>query len=105
MSRSPLISAEELATLMRPPSPDLVIIDARPGSAGYAAGHLERALHADLNAELSAANEEGFDPARGGRHPLPSIERWTERLGAWGVAPEPNFLASHDHPTPTSPAR
>ncbi len=105
MSRSPLISAEELATLMRPPSPDLVIIDARPGSAGYAAGHLERALHADLNAELSAANEEGFDPARGGRHPLPSIERWTERLGAWGVGPETNVVVYDDHDSSNSAAR
>src|SRR5258708_16186498 len=78
------------------PSPDLVIIDARPGSAGYAAGHLERALHADLNAELSAANEEGFDPARGGRHPLPSIERWTERLREWGIGPETNVVIYTD---------
>src|SRR5258708_14188245 len=105
MSRSPLISAEELATLMRPPSPDLVIIDARPGSAGYAAGHLERALHADLNTELSAASEEGFDPARGGRHPLPSIERWTERLGAWGVGPETNVVVYDDHDSSNSAAR
>ncbi len=105
MSRSPLISAEELATLMRPPSPDLVIIDARPGSAGYAAGHLERVLHADLNTELSAASEEGFDPARGGRHPLPSIERWTERLGAWGIGPETNVVVYDDHDSSNSAAR
>src|ERR1700682_1044400 len=105
MSRSPLISAEELATLMRPLAHDLVLIDARPGITGYAAGHLEGALHADLNPEPSAANDEGFDPARGGRHPLPSFERWTEDLGAWGVGPETNVVVYDDHDSSNSAAR
>ncbi|HZZ84037.1 MAG TPA: rhodanese-like domain-containing protein [Anaeromyxobacteraceae bacterium] len=81
MPFGPLISPESLPGLAGP----LRLLDARPGAATYAEGHLEGALHADLNVELSAASEPGFDPANGGRHPLPSPERWAAQLGAWGI--------------------
>ena len=50
----------------------VVLLDARP---------------AILNAHLSTASDPGFDPKRGGRHPLPPIERWTRLLGQWGITP------------------
>ncbi len=85
----PLISAEALRATTGP----VRLLDARPGAEGYAAGHLEGALHADLNLRLSAASEPGFDPARGGRHPLPPLATWCEQLGAWGIGPETLVVA------------
>lgn len=75
----PLVRVEAL-------SPEFVLLDAR-GAASYAAGHLEGALHADLDVELSAARDPGAQPSRGGRHPLPPLERWLRQLGAWGIGP------------------
>jgi thiosulfate/3-mercaptopyruvate sulfurtransferase len=46
------------------------------------------AVHADPNVHLSSASEPSFDPAIGGRHPLPSLASWTTLLGAWAVGPE-----------------
>jgi thiosulfate/3-mercaptopyruvate sulfurtransferase len=85
----PLISAEALRDVAVP----LRLLDARPGAEGYAAGHLPGALHADLNTRLSAASEPGFDAARGGRHPLPSLATWTAQLGAWGIGPATRVVA------------
>jgi thiosulfate/3-mercaptopyruvate sulfurtransferase len=85
----PLISAGALRAATGP----LRLLDARPGAEGYAAGHLDGALHADLNVRLSAASEPGFDPARGGRHPLPSLATWCLQLGAWGIDPSTPVVA------------
>ncbi|MGZ5085460.1 MAG: sulfurtransferase [Usitatibacter sp.] len=79
---SPLVSPEELSRAPR----TYRLIDARPGPAAYAAGHLAGAVHADLNRDLSDALAPGFDAARGGRHPLPAPERFARTLGAWGIA-------------------
>jgi len=89
MPFGPLITAEALRATTGP----LRLLDARPGAEGYAAGHLDGALHADLNTRLSAASEPGFDPARGGRHPLPSLAAWCAQLGAWGIGPETRVVA------------
>jgi len=89
MPFGPLVAAEAL--LAAPGS--VRLLDARPGAEGYAAGHLAGALHADLNVSLSAASEPGFDPARGGRHPLPSLATWCARLGAWGIDPSTRVVA------------
>jgi len=78
---APLISPEELSRRLD----DFVILDARPGPAAYAAGHLAGARHADLNRDLSDAEAPGADPARGGRHPLPSPARFAAQLAAWGI--------------------
>lgn len=89
MSFGPLISSEALASSLA----SVRLLDARPGADVYAAGHLEGAVHADLESQLSAATAPGFDPARGGRHPLPPPERWAAQLGAWGIGPETRVLA------------
>lgn len=92
MSIGPLISPEALSTS----GPSIRLLDARPGAEGYAAGHLEGALHADLNRWLSTASDPGFDPARGGRHPLPSPATWAARLGMWGIGPGTPVVAYDD---------
>ena len=68
-----------------------VILDARPRSA-YEAGHVEGAIHADLETQLSAKG----DPAQGGRHPLPPVERWLAQLAGWGITPETRVLVYDD---------
>ncbi len=89
MSFGPLISVDALATAPTP----VRLLDARPGAGAYAAGHLAGAVHADLEAQLSAASAPGFDPGRGGRHPLPPPATWAAQLGAWGIAPETRVVA------------
>ena len=63
------------------------LLDARPDPADHAAGHLLAALHADLNRHLSTASDPDHDPAKGGRHPLPPVARFTAQVGAWGIGP------------------
>ncbi len=83
MSFGPLISAESLIASAEP----IRLLDARPGAEVFASGHLAGALHADLNRQLSSASEADFDPAKGGRHPLPALTKWAGQLGAWGIGP------------------
>jgi thiosulfate/3-mercaptopyruvate sulfurtransferase len=89
MPLGPLIPPEALGTMAGP----VCLLDARPGTEAYAAGHLRGARHADLELVLSGAAAPGFDPARGGRHPLPSLPAWTAQLGAWGIGPETPVVA------------
>ena len=79
----PLISAPDLLARLD----SIRLLDARPNAADYAAGHLPGALHADLNRDLSTAQDPGHDPVRGGRHPLPPLERFAVQMGAWGIGP------------------
>jgi thiosulfate/3-mercaptopyruvate sulfurtransferase len=68
------------------------LLDVRPGDA-YAAGHLPGALHAELERHLSTASAPGHDPARGGRHPLPTVTAFAAQLGAWGIGPDTEVVA------------
>ncbi|HJV48645.1 MAG TPA: rhodanese-like domain-containing protein, partial [Geothrix sp.] len=79
-----LITASDLRTRHA----SLRLLDARPAPADYQSGHLPGALHADLNRQLSTATDSGHDPARGGRHPLPPLDRFAAQLGAWGIGPD-----------------
>lgn len=92
MSLGPLISPESLRGLGRP----VRLLDARPGAEAFAAGHLEGATHADLNIWLSTVSDPGFNAAKGGRHPLPSLPLWAERLGQLGVGPSTPVVAYDD---------
>ncbi|HET9388998.1 MAG TPA: sulfurtransferase [Steroidobacteraceae bacterium] len=68
-------------------NPDWTVIDCRfeltrPqwGAEVYAAGHIPGAIYAHLDRDLSGP----VTPASG-RHPLPDIGAFTEKLGAWGI--------------------
>jgi thiosulfate/3-mercaptopyruvate sulfurtransferase len=91
----PIVSHAQLAELLAS-NADVVLLDARAKQADYEAGHLRGAQRADLETQLSAARDPGADPARGGRHPLPPLERWTRQLGAWGIAPETHVVIYDD---------
>ncbi|GAO02172.1 sulfurtransferase [Anaeromyxobacter sp. PSR-1] len=88
MRFGPLVAAPALLTALE----DVRLLDARPGPDAYGAGHLRGALHADLNVHLSSASAPGFDPARGGRHPLPAPATWAAQLGAWGIGPDTRIV-------------
>jgi thiosulfate/3-mercaptopyruvate sulfurtransferase len=84
---SPLISVEELAGWLDTGSSP-VVIDlrwylGRPGSGhrAYVAGHLPGAIFLDLDEDL--ADPAGFGAP--GRHPLPSVPAFTERMAAAGI--------------------
>ena len=80
-----IITPSELEERTR--SDSLVILDCRfalgdPGLGlrQYEAGHIPGAVHVDLEKDLS-----GPPQAHGGRHPLPPMAAWTERLARLGV--------------------
>lgn len=83
-----LVDVEALATRLG--DPQLRIVDARfmladpvAGRAAYEQSHLPGAVYVDLNRDLSDLSRSGQ-----GRHPLPSDERFTQRLGELGLAPD-----------------
>lgn len=78
----PLCSAADLRDALD----SVILLDARP-RAEYDAGHLPGARHADPERHLSTASRDDHDPAKGGRHPLPSLREFCATVGAWGLAP------------------
>lgn len=82
----PLIKARELKNL----SPNnFILVDTSFGKATYEAQHLEGAIYIDLNSQLSDIKP---DASEGGRHPLPTIQQFSERLGQWGITPESHVI-------------
>jgi thiosulfate/3-mercaptopyruvate sulfurtransferase len=82
-----LISTDALAAQLSDPT--WAVIDtrfdlARPewGQEQYRAGHVPGAVYAHMDRDLSGAKT-----GTNGRHPLPDIHTFIERLGGWGVGP------------------
>lgn len=86
---SPLISVAELGDLLRgrgvDPNP-VSVLDVRyrmggpPGPTEFAAGHIPGAAYIDIDQDLAK------EPGEGGRHPLPTPERFVaamRRAGVW----------------------
>jgi thiosulfate/3-mercaptopyruvate sulfurtransferase len=85
----PIVSPEEIPK-------DAVLVDARAKPAGVAAyveAHLEGAVHVDLDADLAGPV---VDAARGGRHPLPSLEAFGALLGRLGIGPDTRVVIYDD---------
>lgn len=83
MISGPIIAPSKLRDL----PDDVVWLDARAGAtaeADYRRGHVRGAIDVDLERDLSAPS----DPAKGGRHPLPPLGNWLQRLGDWGITEE-----------------
>lgn len=73
-----------------------IIIDASGGPGAferYLKKHLQGALHADLDRDLS---RKPADPAHGGRHPLPDIKDFTAFLGRLGITPSSHVIIYDD---------
>lgn len=95
MSRelTPIIKPEELLKLRG--SENLLIFDAsnNPNAeANYYARHLEGTLFVDVNLQLADIKENTAD---GGRHPLPSAEKFCATLGELGISPE-SYVVIYD---------
>jgi len=92
MSFTTLISVAELQALQQRGAP-LVVFDCscdlmKPeiGPAQYAESHIAGALYAHLDNHLSAKGDPAVTGAQsGGRHPLPSREKFAAWLGSVGV--------------------
>lgn len=98
-SNSPLINPKGIPLL------NSIIIDARSGPGAferYTANHLEGALYADLEGDLSRKPN---DPAFGGRHPLPDIKDFTKFLGRLGVSPSSHVVVYDDKSGANAAAR
>lgn len=96
-----LIEAATLATHLNDPS--WVVIDCRhdlmnhaAGRDAYAAGHIQGALFADIETELSGAKRDANGLFRG-RHPLPDQDKFVELLRAWGVNQDSQVVAYDAH--------
>jgi len=103
VSNDPIIDVATLSKLSE--LSDAVLFDARPGSAGaasYKEGHLAGAVHVDLEGDLSGPADA---PAQGGRHPLPDVRTFCEKLGQWGVARDSEVVVYDDQGGANSAAR
>jgi thiosulfate/3-mercaptopyruvate sulfurtransferase len=103
MTYTTLISAPELQQLIASGAPLMVfdcssdLLQPSAGAQQYAQAHIPGAVFADLNNDLSARHgapgahgtltaQEADTPASGGRHPLPSRERFAMWLSSVGFA-------------------
>lgn len=72
------------------------MVDARSGKDApdrYATAHLANALFADLDTQLSDVKPNAAD---GGRHPLPSVEKFAAVLGTLGITPGKHVVVYDD---------
>lgn len=88
---SPVIHPNELVTLFK--NKTIILIDASFGKAKYLEKHLSGALHVDLNSQLSDIKD---DFANGGRHPLPSLQQFSNLLGNLGISPSSHVVVYDD---------
>lgn len=89
---SPLINPETLLAI----KDTVILIDARAGINAkeiYQSEHLKAARYIDLNKDLAAVTS---DPSNGGRHPLPSLEKFSEVLSKVGISPSSLIIIYDD---------
>jgi len=77
--------------------PNLVVVDCRfalddpqQGFAHYQQGHIPGAVYFDLNRDLSSPPQQ-----RGGRHPLPNLQKLAAKLAAAGISSAGTGSPSH----------
>ncbi len=91
---SPIINPEELLQLQD--SPEIILIDARGGinaEENFQKEHLKNARYIDLNRDLATATS---DVSNGGRHPLPSLEKFSEVLSKLGISSKSHVIIYDD---------
>jgi len=89
----PIIHTSALLSL---PQENLILIDAGSGAAAferYKQWHLAGALYVDLDIDLA---EVPNDAKNGGRHPLPSPEKFSQLLGRLGITPQSHVVVYDD---------
>lgn len=99
---SPIISPSELKNI---PSENLVILDARAGKdvqENYLEKHIKGARFIDLDKDLAEIVE---NAAFGGRHPLPSTEKFARTLSDLGIAEDSHIVVYDDKSGANAAAR
>ena len=99
---SPIISSSELKNI---PAENLIILDARTGKEAkqnYLEKHIKGARFIDLDKDLA---EIGENAAFGGRHPLPSVEKFAETLSGLGIAEGAHIVVYDDKNASNAAAR
>ena len=99
---SSIISPSEFKTL---PTENLIILDARTGKEvkqSYLDRHIKGARFIDLDTDLA---EIGEDAAFGGRHPLPSVEKFAETLSNLGIGEDAHIVVYDDKNASNAAAR
>ncbi len=93
---STIISTEQLEQHLN--DPNWVVIDCRftlteteAGRAVYAQGHIPGARYAHLDEDLS-----GIKNGANGRHPLPDVQAFAQKLGSWGVGNQTQVVVYDD---------
>lgn len=92
--KSPIISIGDFKVLQS--NPNLVVFDARVGADAeerFVKQHIQGARFLDLDRDLA---EVPVDASIGGRHPLPSLERFQETLENSGANDESVFVVYDD---------
>jgi len=91
---SPIISPSEFKNLFS--ENNLVILDARVGKDAYQSylnKHIQGARFVDLDKDLAEITN---NAAFGGRHPLPTIEKFSESISSLGIAENSHIVIYDD---------
>lgn len=103
MKISPVISLSGLAEIIN--NKNAVIIDAgsgKPAHERYLEKHIENAFYVDLNEDLA---EIPADAKNGGRHPLPSPEKFAKVLQRVGINKDSHIIVYDDKDGSNAAAR
>lgn len=97
MKFTTLISVEGLAQFIN--EPNWVVVDCRfwldeteKGRIAYQDAHIPGAVYAHLDEDLSGQ----IVPGKTGRHPLPEVDRFVQKLGSWGIGAESQVVVYDD---------
>lgn len=97
MTYTTLISTTDLAAHLD--DPNWAVVDCRfkltdkvAGRQSYLAGHIPGAVYAHLDDDLSGP----IIPGATGRHPLPTVIEFVERLSNWGIDEQTQVVAYDD---------
>ena len=100
---TPIIETAELLKLYQ--NENVIIVDASSGKnakENYFMKHLNNALYIDLNSQLAVLPN---DFADGGRHPLPSINKFAETLQQLGITNDSHVIVYDDKSGANAAAR
>jgi thiosulfate/3-mercaptopyruvate sulfurtransferase len=99
----PILKPDELIALQQ--TTVLILVDASNGVNArekYEAEHLNGALYVDLNTQLANINA---DVSLGGRHPLPTLEQFSQTLTGLGITPTSHVVVYDDKKGSNAAAR
>ncbi|MTG99171.1 sulfurtransferase [Myroides albus] len=101
----PIIEQDELFMLIQKQSSNLIIVDAsnhKQARENYEKQHIQGAIFVDANEQLATI---GDVAAMGGRHPLPSVEKFAKVLQELGISKRSHVVIYDDKYGGNSAAR